>query len=179
MQKEGKKSHHLHMTFFFFKPFTHSSTNSRVHMSFLSRTFSRLQSTSSEANISYTSPETSQQSNQSYQTSTIRHLSSIQNPISPSKISISNSRKPTSTTSHAATPKDIHSGHRRVHVKPINLQAFDGYPHACILTIDAILLHQSAKGKKKTFFLAGPRKARHLYTVFLADRLPRARGYYQ
>ncbi|EHK41654.1 hypothetical protein TRIATDRAFT_302110 [Trichoderma atroviride IMI 206040] len=87
-------------------------------MSFLSSTFYRQQSTSLQASISPTSPRTSQP----YQTPTIRHPSS-QTPISRSNISIFNSRKTTSRTSYAATPKDIHSGHRRVHVKPINLQA--------------------------------------------------------
>lgn len=117
----------------FFLPFTHSSTKSRLpttfftcflyHVGFFTSNQSRLIPTSlthiqkphSKA-ISHTKPP---------QSTTLLYKYVVQNPISPSKISISNSRKITSTTSYAATPKDIHSGHRRVHVKPINLQASD------------------------------------------------------
>jgi hypothetical protein len=57
------------------------------------------------------------------------------------------------------------------------------YPHAgsttdAFSTLDAISssIGKKKERKKKFFSLQGPRKARHVYTVFLVDRLLRAKG---
>ncbi|UKZ70288.1 uncharacterized protein TrAtP1_011278 [Trichoderma atroviride] len=124
MQKEGKKSHHLHMTFFFslkLLPILQQnnglSTTSFTCHSFQAHFIANNQPLYRPASLlqvqephSHTKPP---------QSATLQ----AKPPISRSNISIFNSRKTTSRTSYAATPKDIHSGHRRVHVKPINLQA--------------------------------------------------------